>query len=181
MASLQPRGWISAWFLLTLPVIIYDATYCFFRPRSMVGGDLHWIWKVYEIWEDIDHIYGVPSFQSGDGFTNAQSFVNMLEQIGGIAYLYLAHVAQSPAAPVVAFGTVISTLSKTVLYWAQEYYCGFCAIGHNGVPQLILWVILNGIWIVVPAIISVQLYQDLAKSLRVAARAEASTKKSKYN
>jgi hypothetical protein len=72
------------------------------------------------------------------------AFVNMLEQIGGIAYLYLAHVAQSPAAPVVAFGTVISTLSKTVLYWAQEYYCGFCAIGHNGVPQLILWVILNG-------------------------------------
>jgi hypothetical protein len=23
------------------------------------------------------------------------------------------------------------TLSKTVLYFAQEYFCGFCNIGHN--------------------------------------------------
>lgn len=25
------------------------------RPRSMRGGDLHWLWKPYEIYEQIDY------------------------------------------------------------------------------------------------------------------------------
>lgn len=24
------------------------------RPRSFVGGDLHWIWKPYEIYQNVD-------------------------------------------------------------------------------------------------------------------------------
>jgi hypothetical protein len=31
------------------------------------------------------------------------------------------------------------------LYWAQEYYCGYCAVGHNTPWTLFwLWVIPNG-------------------------------------
>lgn len=59
-------------------------------PRSMKGGDLHWIWKPYALYQDIDYVsyrrrsqlahsshgitqvYGLRSFESGDGFTNAQ-------------------------------------------------------------------------------------------------------------
>ncbi len=62
-----------------------------------------------------------------------------------LAYLYLAHVVQWPAATIVGFAAVVMTLSKTVLYWAQEYYCGFCAIGHNNAWDLVtLWIIPNG-------------------------------------
>lgn len=62
-----------------------------------------------------------------------------------IGYLYLAHVAGSPAAPLLGFASAVMTLSKTVLYWLQEYYCGGCAVGHNDLQTLIVyWIIPNG-------------------------------------
>jgi hypothetical protein len=62
-----------------------------------------------------------------------------------ITYVYLAHVAQWPPATLIGFGAAIMTLSKTILYWAQEYYCGFCAVGHNNASDLFfLWIIPNG-------------------------------------
>ena len=62
-----------------------------------------------------------------------------------IAYLYLAHVAGSPAAPLLGFASATMTLSKTVLYWLQEYYCGGCAVGHNDLQTLVVyWIIPNG-------------------------------------
>ncbi|EAU86724.2 hypothetical protein CC1G_06485 [Coprinopsis cinerea okayama7 len=179
MASFQPRGWISVWFLINFPIIIYDTLYCFLRPRSMVGGDLNWLWKSYELWQEIDHVYGLPAYESGDGFTNAQALLNLLEQITGVIYLYLAYVVKTPAAPLIAFASNTSCLSKTILYWAQEYYCGFCAIGHNALPQLTLWVALNAVWLIVPTIIAVQLYQDIAAGLRTAARVDDATKRLK--
>jgi len=56
----------------------------------MVGGDLHWLWEPYGIYQEVDYVclflnnpvqvnnikptqvYGVKAFLSGDGFTNAQ-------------------------------------------------------------------------------------------------------------
>ncbi len=116
-----------------------------------------------------------------------------------LAYLYLAHVVQWPAATIVGFAAVVMTLSKTVLYWAQEYYCGFCAIGHNNawiwshfgsyrtgtsdmpLPRLLKRVFYTGLsliissrfWIVVPAIIVVQLGKDLIESLNFASEKAA--------
>ena len=108
----------------------------------------------------------MPSFLSGDGFTSAQgtfvfyiqelfsllaqqfttpALLNIIETLVNIAYLYLAHIAQWPAAPMIGFGAVLMTFSKTLLYWAQEYYCGYCAVGHNKLWDLILlWIVPNG-------------------------------------
>ena len=62
-----------------------------------------------------------------------------------IAYLYLAHVAAWPPAAIIGFGAALMTLSKTVLYWIQEYYCGYCAVGHNDFKTLfVYWIIPNG-------------------------------------
>ena len=90
MAAAKTHWWISLWFLLSAPVIFWDAAYCFMRyvysllsskvsihlslhsPRSFAGGDLHWIWKPYEIYQEVDYIYGVEAYNRGDGFTNAQ-------------------------------------------------------------------------------------------------------------
>ena len=91
-ATMAPRAhsWITLWFLLTAPVILWDASYCFMRcvcydilkiisstrpvcrPRSFKGGDLHWIWKPYELYQEVDYVYGVETYNRGDGFTNAQ-------------------------------------------------------------------------------------------------------------
>ncbi|KDQ53945.1 hypothetical protein JAAARDRAFT_136371 [Jaapia argillacea MUCL 33604] len=161
-------AWISLWFLLTTPVIMWDVGYCFMRPRSMFGGDLHWIWSPYAIYQNIDFVYGLKALESGDGFTNAQSLLNVIETFMNLVYLYLLHVLGSPVAPVVGFASATMTLSKTVLYWAQEYYCGYCAVGHNTLKDLIVyWIIPNGLWIVVPSFIVWRLGHDIADALRV--------------
>ena len=68
-----------------------------------------------------------------------------MENFFNIGYLYLAHVAGSPVAPLLGFTSAVMTLSKTVLYWLQEYYCGGCAVGHNDFTTLFFyWIIPNG-------------------------------------
>ena len=50
--------------------------------------------------------------------------LNVVETFMNLGYLYLAHIASAPVAPLLGFASAVMTLSKTVLYWAQEYYCG---------------------------------------------------------
>ncbi|KAF8908123.1 hypothetical protein CPB84DRAFT_1959313 [Gymnopilus junonius] len=167
--AVKTHWWISAWFILTVPVIFWDAGYCLLRPRSMKGGDLHWIWAPYALYQEVDYVYGIPALERGDGFTNAQSVLNIIETLMNISYVYLAHVSEWPGAPLIGFGAALMTVSKTVLYWLQEYFCGFCAIGHNTLPDLLLlWILPNGLWIVVPTFIVLRLGKDLASSLNFA-------------
>lgn len=174
--AVKTHTWVTLWFVLTAPVIFWDVGYCFMRPRSMLGGDLHWIWKPYEIYQNIDFVYGVKALEENDGFTNAQSFLNIVETLMNLAYVYLAHVSGWSPAPLIGFAAATMTLSKTVLYWAQEYYCGLCAIGHNNLSDIIIyWIIPNGLWIVVPSLIVMRLGKDLAASLHVAERAATKT------
>ncbi|GLB41261.1 hypothetical protein LshimejAT787_0904760 [Lyophyllum shimeji] len=175
--AVKTHRWISFWFLLTVPVIAWDVGYCFMRPRSMRGGDLHWLWKPYSIYQDIDYVYGLPALQSNNGFTSAQALLNVIETLLNITYLYFAHVAAWPPASLIGFASASMTLSKTILYWAQEYYCGFCGIGHNTASDLVVyWIIPNGLWIVVPALVLVRLGKDLAQSINFASRASANAK-----
>ncbi|KAI0298967.1 hypothetical protein B0F90DRAFT_1729648 [Multifurca ochricompacta] len=137
----------------------------------MVGGDLHWIWEPYGLYQEVDYVYGIKALQDNNGFTNAQSLLNLIETALNVFYLYLAHVTKYPAASIVGFASIVMTLSKTVLYWSQEYYCGFCAVGHNDFKTLFLyWIIPNGLWIVVPSFIVFKLGKDIATSINVAAR-----------
>jgi hypothetical protein len=69
----------------------------------------------------------------------------LIEIALNIAYVYLAHVAQWRPAAVIGFGAAVMTLSKTILYWMQEYYCGFCKVGHNNLRDIVvLYIIPNG-------------------------------------
>lgn len=110
--KVKAHTWISLWFLVTTPIILWDVGFCFmrfvvkissallnaggthlgrpcYRPRSFKGGDLHWIWKPYALYQNIDlvsdsirliqslklisaQVYGVETYKRGDGFTNAQ-------------------------------------------------------------------------------------------------------------
>ncbi|KAF7378063.1 hypothetical protein MSAN_00230400 [Mycena sanguinolenta] len=166
--------WISLWFLLTTPIIAWDIGYCFMRPRSMEGGDLHWFWVPYGKYQTIDYVYGVPAFEKGDGFPNAQSLLNIVETSMNLIYLYTAHITAWPPASLVGFTAAALTLSKTLLYWAQEYYCNFCAIGHNSLGDLIKYYILsNSSWVIVPALIIMRLGKDLIADLNLAHQVSA--------
>jgi hypothetical protein len=64
-----------------------------------------------------------------------------------LLYLYLVHALSWPAAPLIGFTAAVMTLSKTVLYWLQEYYCSGngCTVSHNSAQDLLVyWIIPNG-------------------------------------
>ncbi|KAM6494851.1 hypothetical protein JOM56_009474 [Amanita muscaria] len=195
--AVKAYTWITLWFLITAPVVLWDAGYCFMRPRSMRGGDLHWLWKPYSIYQDIDlasipfvlmtflltrmrivQVYGLSTLQAGDGFTNAQSLLNVIETALNLTYVYLAHVAGWHGAPLIGFASAVMTLSKTVLYMAQDYYCNWCSVGHNPLDKLIVYfVIPNGMWIIFPSLIIKRLGQDIASMLVKASASTISSKK----
>ncbi|KAK0470137.1 uncharacterized protein EV420DRAFT_91975 [Desarmillaria tabescens] len=202
--------WITLWFMLTAPLMIWDAGYCLMRPRSMVGGDLHWAWKLYDFYGQIDkvrrlysssskpvinfffffsiQIYGVKAFEDGDGFANAAgtllprsihalnfslllcappAILNLLENFAAITYLVLVYAFKSDIAPLFGYTGATVTLAKTILYLAQEYYCGWCAIGHNDfVDVLAYWVCPNVVWCTISSLTMYRLGNDIASSLR---------------
>ncbi|KAI2618641.1 hypothetical protein GGS26DRAFT_574013 [Hypomontagnella submonticulosa] len=156
------------WFAISLPLVIWDSGYVLLRPWTMEGGHLHWpLYTPYKLYGEVDHVYGWKAFHARNGFTSAQGTLNVVETAMYFVYLWLyfgngAAVAGRatrvltgrPAAVAVltAFSAAVMTLSKTVLYWLQEYFSGFDNIGHNSLRDLVfLWIIPNGLWLVFPS------------------------------
>lgn len=116
------------------------------------------------------------------------ALLNLVESFLNFLYLYKTHLAPSPMAPLIGLVSATMTLSKTILYWAQEYFCNYCAVGHNTLSDLIvLWIIPNGyynffammsltftneyfprLWLVFPSFIIYALWHDVAGALYVA-------------
>ncbi|TFA98218.1 hypothetical protein CCMA1212_010076 [Trichoderma ghanense] len=154
------------WLTISLPLVIWDTGYVLLRPHSMPGGSLHYpLWAPYKLYGEVDHIYGFKAFRAGNGFTSAQGLLNALETLLYFWYIgawYFYGKRSSSAggykvvtgkvgarATLVGFSAAVMTLSKTILYWANEYYSGFDNIGHNPLQDLILlWIIPNGAWLV---------------------------------
>ncbi|KAL1689229.1 hypothetical protein GGG16DRAFT_93821 [Schizophyllum commune] len=158
--AMARHSWISLWFLITAPIVLWDTGYLFFRPRSML---------------EIDWVYGVRALEDGDGFPNAQAFLNIVETILNIIYLYLAHVSSSPKAPLIGFAAATMTLWKTVLYWLQELFCSGagCMTAHNKwLDMVVFYYLPNGyaFWLIFPSIIVYTLGKDIAHSLWAASR-----------
>ncbi|KAL6233407.1 hypothetical protein BDW75DRAFT_191079 [Aspergillus navahoensis] len=194
----RPTTALTLWLLISCPLVLWDAGYCLLRPHSMPGGKYHSFWSGYKWYGTVDYIYGWPAFNANNGFTNAQAVVNLLETGGYLYYLWVVYrhgtvvggskgsrgsqgtlsrllatdkvVAGRVGATAVlaAFSASVSTVSKTVLYWLQEYFSNFENIGHNEFWPLVAWIILkyaflsaprlrlqlliasSGLWIVVP-------------------------------
>lgn len=152
--------------MITAPVMFWDAAFCFMRPRSFHGGDLHWIWSPYAIYQNVDLVYGVEAFARNDGLPNANAFMNVFETVLSLWYLYLAHLQHSPSAPLVGFTAAALTLSKTAHYLLQEFYCDYCTTGHNDLPTLTkFYLIPNTFWVVFPTLIVYRLSKDIVASL----------------
>ncbi|KAL4815249.1 hypothetical protein BDW67DRAFT_164756 [Aspergillus spinulosporus] len=175
-----PTAVLTLWLLISCPLVLWDAGYCLLRPHSMPGGRYHSFWSVYKWYGTVDYIYGWPAFNANNGFTNAQAVINLLETGGYLYYLWVVYrygtVAEDSkgsrgsqgtlswllatdkvvagrmgaTALLAAFSASVSTVSKTVLYWLQEYFSNFENIGHNDFWPMTVWIILNGLWIVVP-------------------------------
>lgn len=123
----------------------------------MPGGSLHRpLWTPYALYGTIDGVYGFKAWHAREGFTAAQGLLNLVESVMYVVYLWLAlrrgadgqwrssaaGRREGAAGLLVGFSAAVMTLSKTVLYWAREYYCDFDNIGHNdAVTLFFLWII----------------------------------------
>jgi hypothetical protein len=59
------------------------------RPHSMPGGALQWpLWVPYELYGQVDHVYGIKAWDAHTGWTAAQGTLNAFETAAYIVYLY---------------------------------------------------------------------------------------------
>ncbi|KAH7170149.1 hypothetical protein EDB81DRAFT_153966 [Dactylonectria macrodidyma] len=169
-----PRDWSHTpsrltllWLAVSLPLVAWDTGYMLGRPRTFAGGDWHWpIWVPYALYAQIDHVYSPRAYAANNGFSGAQSALNVVETVMYLVYMWIFWSrADVPAAGdrrslagrpgglavLVGFSAAVMTLSKTVLYNAHEYYTGFDNVGHNSAFDLItLWILPNCPWIIFP-------------------------------
>ncbi|KAJ5183495.1 hypothetical protein N7492_001111 [Penicillium capsulatum] len=163
-----PSAALTLWLAASVPLVIWDAGYVLLRPHSMPGGRLHSpIWTPYALYGQIDYIYGWPAFNARNGFTAAQTVLNVVETLGYLYYLWVVYRHASTVtsgrgaqklqkgirwlltgdkvvagrtgaiALLVAYTASVMTLSKTTLYWLNEIFSGFDNVGHNDATSLI--------------------------------------------
>ncbi|KAJ6119533.1 hypothetical protein N7523_003813 [Penicillium sp. IBT 18751x] len=163
-----PSVALTIWLVISVPLVAWDAGYVLLRPHSMPGGRLHSpIWTPYALYGTVDYIYGWPAYNARNGFTAAQTVMNIVETIGYIYYLWIVYFHGSTVtsgrnarktekglvwmltgdkvvpgrigaiAALVAYTASAMTLSKTVLYWLNEIFSGFDNIGHNDMSAII--------------------------------------------
>ncbi|KAK3984581.1 hypothetical protein QBC44DRAFT_313100 [Cladorrhinum sp. PSN332] len=160
----RPTSLIFLWLTVSLPLVTWDTLYVFLRPHSMPGGFLHSpIWVPYALYGTVDQIYGIKAWEEHNGFTAAQSALNVIETLMYLYYFAIWSGNKDAAGAVkgrngakmvlVGYSAAVMTVSKTVLYWLNEYYSGFENIGQNDIWRLVfLWIIPNGLWLVVPTV-----------------------------
>lgn len=85
-----PTALTIVWLLVSLPLVLWDSAYVVGRPHTMPGGKWQQpIFTPYALYGTVDYMYGWPAYESGNGFTMAQSSLNVLECACYIAYLYV--------------------------------------------------------------------------------------------
>ncbi|MCJ1343878.1 hypothetical protein MMC31_002076 [Peltigera leucophlebia] len=171
---------------MSLPLVIWDTSYVLLRPHSMIGGDLHSpIFVPYALYSTVDYVYGFPAYNGRDGFTGAQSSLNIVETLGYLIYLAIVWkvgTSQGPNglerqiegrwgafAALLGFAISVMTLSKTTLYLMNEFCSGFKHIGHNtAFDILLMWILPNCFWIALPAYMILAFSREILQGLAIA-------------
>ncbi|KAK4234462.1 hypothetical protein C8A03DRAFT_18636 [Achaetomium macrosporum] len=170
--SHTPTTGVLLWLAISLPLVAWDTAYMLLRPHSMPGGALHWpLWVPYKLYGEVDHMYGFKQWHLRNGFAAAQSVMNAVETLLYLGYLWVWHRQGREVVPgrkkavsgragavavVLGFSAAVMTVSKTVLYWLNEYFSDFDNIGHNMLLDLVfLWIIPNGAWLVFPSMLMI--------------------------
>ncbi|KAL4810688.1 hypothetical protein BDV18DRAFT_149893 [Aspergillus unguis] len=126
------------------------------------AGYLYYLWVVYR--------YGTPA--DGSSSAKARKQESTLNYI--LATDKVVAGRTGATALLAAFSASVGTVSKTLLYWLQEYFSNYENIGHNTFWPLVAWIVMNGLWIVVPVYNLHVLGEEIVASL-----ADASTRRSR--
>jgi hypothetical protein len=132
-----PTALTLLWLAVSVTLVAWDTGYVLLRPWSMKGGPLHWpLWVPYDLYGRIDSIYGWKAYNERDGFTAAQSWLNVVESAMYIFYGLMYVGSAVPAANgswtktlhgraaaitlLVGYTGAVATVSKTALYCEFE-------------------------------------------------------------
>jgi hypothetical protein len=148
-----PKG-IQVWLLVSGLTVLWDAAFVLLQPRTFPGGDLHWLFKVYDTYAQVDKSYSKEAFLDGEAFPRAQALVNLVEVALQFYCLILLWISKDkPKGVLVGFSCQLMTLAKTVLYFTVDGVSGFKNSKHNPIFNLVfLYVLPNSLWIIFPAI-----------------------------
>ncbi|GFN83941.1 emopamil-binding protein [Plakobranchus ocellatus] len=150
-----PR-WILIWFLLTAVICTWDASFIVFRPHSLPGRSMAWLWFAYKYYITVDQRY----LDTSDAYVYAQSLLNYAEALINIVTIIM-HFYQSRHTVATAFMVSVMTMWKTVLYFLM--FTDLCTgsqyrQGNTLLEEIFLMVIPNFVWIVVPSAVMVVLW-----------------------
>lgn len=112
-----------------------------------------WIWAPYSKYAGIDWVYGLGGFEAflrgEDGFGYAQTLQNVVEIF---LCLYVVSIATTKPsqATMLAFLTCAFTFWKTVTYFLNDAVTDFAKSTKDTFDFWLLYIIPNGVWIVVP-------------------------------
>jgi hypothetical protein len=145
-------AWSWYWLVISSIVVLWDASYCLLRPRSMQGGDLYWIYKPYSLYIAVDKMYGDLKGETVLSFIIIQSWCNLAESALNFLAAYLSKQAgastrKSLVAGLLALTSLCFTFWKTMIYFAfgREH------AKHNTWDMYIsLYLLPNGLWILMP-------------------------------
>lgn len=150
MTDVLPR-WIRLWLMLSMVVVLWDASFVLLRPYSMPGGSLSALWPPYALYVQVDLSYA----NLEDGFPPAQSTIGLLEILVGIAALVASRRLKVGLAWLLAFTKTTLTGTKTLLFFLVEAWSGFAHTSHNDAMLLVFAYILpNIVWVVMPFMVS---------------------------
>lgn len=76
------------WIFVSPLIVLWDVAYVLLRPHSMPGGAIHRpFWLAYELYGEVDHLYGIKGLERGDGLVTAYAIINLLESV---SYMWCA-------------------------------------------------------------------------------------------
>ena len=140
-------GWILLILILSMLITFWDALFVLMRPESLPGGKLAFIWLPYAKYITIDTAYG----DINNHFVVAQALMTLFEIVIGVFAVGFYLASKHRLATLLAFSSFLLTGTKTVLIFVLEAVSHFVHVAHNSWHDLIfLYVIPNGIWIVIP-------------------------------
>lgn len=149
MAGRNLPFWVAVWLLISSILVTIDALFVILRPRTLPGGKWNYLFPHYNIYIHVDKRYA----DLNDTFNYGQSFMNLAEMCLNIIALIMYNKGKVGLSVLVAFMVSTMTFSKTVFYFlvSSELCGGQHFVNHNDWKSAVfLYIIPNGIWIVVP-------------------------------
>lgn len=160
MASIQSSkqpfvpSWIRIWHIINLFVLIPDWTYIYLRPRSQEGGDLAWLFPIFNIYARFDSL-----FRDSD---RAVGCIYLISVIDILIIIFLCTSfqlnARKPWYALLVIVRAVFVMCKTLLY--VLYSVPFIAPNWR-FPILFM----NSQWIIVPVIVALAVSRRVVQAL----------------